>query len=498
MPHIFISYAKKDTRQLAENLYHALNAVPGLTAWMDRSLEADSSWAQQIQNEIDRCDYFVVLLSPDVNRPETDTQSRSFVLNELDYAQQDRKSILPVMVIKTRQPVQIAGTQFIDLTEVPTNPTPIVERVCKRFNLETLEQIRDREAHQREAELAAEREAEQRRFQQAAIEAREREAELVPEREPEPPAGRAVIEFPQHDAGLATEPQPEPPDQQGVWKPQAQEIARPSPGQSATKERRLLWAAALFIPIAIVIGLLVWNTGRQGIASNSGWTPVERVFDSFIMVQVPAGCFDMGSTDGDPDERPVNRQCFEQPFWIDRTEVTQANFERFGGQKANPNDFDGDQRPVERITWFEARDFCALRGLRLPTEREWEYAARGPGNLIYPWGNDWNLNNAIWVDNANSQTSNVGSRPAGASWVGAQDMSGNVWEWVSSLNQDYPYVVDDGREEGDNLTGERVMRGGGWRNDSDFYLRAPYRFAHTIDYQVNSLGFRCARDDDTP
>ena len=135
MPHIFISYAKKDTRALAQALFAALNDVAGISAWMDMSLEADSSWAGQIQHEIDRCDYVVVLLSPDVNRAVTATQRRSFVLNEIDYVQQENKPILPVMVQQTKMPVQLAGVQYIDLTQRSNDPDPVVERVRRRFSL---------------------------------------------------------------------------------------------------------------------------------------------------------------------------------------------------------------------------------------------------------------------------------------------------------------------------------------------------------------------------
>ena len=114
--HIFISYAKVDTRLLALKIRDRLTALPGVTAWMDESLEAASSWASQIQEEIDRCDYVVVLLSPDVNRPATPNQARSFVLNEIDYAQQLHKTIVPVMGAYTRVPVQLAGIQYIDLS----------------------------------------------------------------------------------------------------------------------------------------------------------------------------------------------------------------------------------------------------------------------------------------------------------------------------------------------------------------------------------------------
>ncbi|PJF27076.1 MAG: hypothetical protein CUN52_15015, partial [Phototrophicales bacterium] len=174
--------------------------------------------------------------------------------------------------------------------------------------------------------------------------------------------------------------------------------------------------------------------GGANITTNEQWTPVEQEFDGVVMVLVPKGCFMMGSDDGDSDEQPVHEQCFDEPFWIDKYEVTQAQFAQFGGRKANPNYFKGDDLPIERITWFEARDYCEQRrGGRLPTEREWEYAARGPKNLIYPWGNEFMANNVVYDGNSNSGTAPVGSREGGISWVGAMDMSGNVWEWVSSL-----------------------------------------------------------------
>jgi formylglycine-generating enzyme required for sulfatase activity len=209
------------------------------------------------------------------------------------------------------------------------------------------------------------------------------------------------------------------------------------------------------------------------------------------MALVPAGCFMMGSDSGDSDEQPVHEQCVES-FYIDRTEVTQADFERLGGVKANANGFDGADRPVERITWFEARDFCALRGARLPTETEWEYAARGPDALVYPWGDDFVADNVVYGGNSNSQTANVGSRPGGVSWVGAVDLSGNVWEWVSTLYQPYPYASDDGRENSDNRTDNRVLRGGSWGGiGAD--VRAAYRGTITPDSRGNYRGFRCAR-----
>jgi formylglycine-generating enzyme required for sulfatase activity len=235
------------------------------------------------------------------------------------------------------------------------------------------------------------------------------------------------------------------------------------------------------------------QTGR--VTRNADWTPVERDFDGVTMVQVPAGCFQMGSSDGDDDEQPIHEQCFDQPFWIDKYEVTQEQFNRLGGRQEYSPGFSGDLRPVENITWFEARDFCELRRARLPTEAEWEYAARGPDNLLYPWGNQWNENNAVWRVNSNEQTADVGSISAGVSWVGAYDLSGNVREWTSSLSEPYPYDAGDGRESdtGDRTDVQRVLRGGSWNLYDTDSLRAPYRLRYFPDYGLNSFGFRCAR-----
>ncbi|MCC6613108.1 MAG: SUMF1/EgtB/PvdO family nonheme iron enzyme [Anaerolineae bacterium] len=230
---------------------------------------------------------------------------------------------------------------------------------------------------------------------------------------------------------------------------------------------------------------------------NTAWTPIAYTFgDGVTMVLVPTGCFLMGSSEGNINEQPINEQCFVVPFWIDQTEVTQADFVRLSGQKAAPNEFPADQHPVENITWFEARNFCVLRGARLPTEREWEYAARGPEGWIYPWGNMWDTSYAAWNRSRSQRTAIVGTASNGVSWVGAQDMSGNVWEWASSLYQPYPYAADDGREGDmrDLADAQRVLRGGSWYYVSTIGLRAPTRSGLDPIAKDNLLGFRCARD----
>lgn len=137
--HIFISYAKKDTRQLATRLRDLIIQIPGVTAWMDESLIPGPSWARQIEQEIDRCDYFLVLISPDVNRPESQTQHLSFVYHEIIYAQNQHKKIIPALAQPTKMPVQLAAFQYVDLTR---DPNTGIQNIVQFFRQEAAQQGR--------------------------------------------------------------------------------------------------------------------------------------------------------------------------------------------------------------------------------------------------------------------------------------------------------------------------------------------------------------------
>lgn len=245
-------------------------------------------------------------------------------------------------------------------------------------------------------------------------------------------------------------------------------------------------STATEIPSAtpIVAGL----SSLKPIIHNQDWTPVGTYHGNGIeLVLVPAGCFEMGS-DGKQrnNEAPISKQCFDEPFWIGRTEVTNAQFGDNGY-------WEGANYPREQVTWFSAKTFCENLGLRLPTEAEWEYAARGPDDLIYTWGNEFIASNLVFGENSGRRTEEVGVRVGGKSWVGAVDMLGNVYEWTSSLARPYPYVVNDGREDSTDTTNDRVMRGGSWFQGRTV-IRASLRVPQRPDAVNNVSGFRCARD----
>lgn len=247
--------------------------------------------------------------------------------------------------------------------------------------------------------------------------------------------------------------------------------------------------ASLISPIHIPTTPSIFAPTAAPVTSNVQWTPRTQTFNGFDMVLVPPGCFNMGSLNGNNDEKPVTKICFDQAFWIDKSDVTQAQFKQMGGTSLSQSASAGDNHPVDSATWFEASDFCAKRDARLPTEAEWEYAARGPDDLLYPWGNAFVPDNAVYRDNYNNQLAEVGSKPNGKSWVGALDMAGNIWQWTSSIYNAYPYKPDDGRERERDTDSVRVRRGGsGWLPAT--FLRSTQRgYGNVID----TGSFRCAR-----
>jgi serine/threonine protein kinase/formylglycine-generating enzyme required for sulfatase activity len=276
-----------------------------------------------------------------------------------------------------------------------------------------------------------------------------------------------------------------------VWRPYTltAESWTPTPNLTATFDQ-LETAAAATVAAGNQIATQA-AIASIPVAHNADWTPIIQDINFATMVLVPEGCFEMGNDpdaiDGTADGGHI---CFDQPFWIDRTEVTNSQFRYFGGVAVNSSYLMTAGRPREQITWAEARDYCALRGARLPTEAEWEYAARGPDDWFFPWGNDFNPANAVWNTN---HTADVGGLRSGASWVGALDMSGNVWEWVSSANDPYPYNANDGREDSSRTNVKHVLRGGSWFGSAPIFLRAATRSTNGPGFRFNSIGVRCAR-----
>jgi formylglycine-generating enzyme required for sulfatase activity len=249
------------------------------------------------------------------------------------------------------------------------------------------------------------------------------------------------------------------------------------------------------------------------ILHNTDWTPnLLQTVDGQKVVLVPSGCFMMGSDDGDLDEQPVNRQCFDTPFWISQYEVTNREYKQCVDAGActlphNTTYYNSPtyaRFPVTFVDWNQANDYALWREGRLPTEAEWEYAARGPDSWIYPWGNEFDGTHLNFCDShcfpattgRDDTVSDgygtiglVGNYPSNASWVGALDMSGNVDEWVSSIYQPYPYDSGDGREGVGSEYSGRILRGGAWISDRN-ETRASSRLSSGSTSTSLESGFR--------
>jgi formylglycine-generating enzyme required for sulfatase activity len=238
------------------------------------------------------------------------------------------------------------------------------------------------------------------------------------------------------------------------------------------------------------------------------------------LVEVPGAAFVMGDADGEPNERP--REVVVEPFAIMRREVTNDQFAAFvsatghvtdperrgfghvwpgrwkiarGADWRHPHGPDSSieglgDHPVVQVSWRDAVAFCAHHGMRLPTEAEWELAARGTDGRRYPWGSapakpgrtraNAGTADCCAPDPADGwkTTAPVGSYPAGRSPYGIDDMAGNVWEWTADR---FP-----------GIPGKVALRGGGWGNDN-YCLRVSYRHANPVDRGLDMVGFRCVR-----
>ncbi|MCK6560136.1 formylglycine-generating enzyme family protein [candidate division KSB1 bacterium] len=332
-------------------------------------------------------------------------------------------------------------------------------------------------------------------------------------------------------------------------KPPAASPAEPARSETSVQinkpprsQRNKIFLAALGLAATFIIGRLLWQTIPQAAYPDpSKFEPVEQKSPEAPegMVFIPAGSFMMGSEDGDSGEKPVH-EVYIDAFYLDQHEVTVAKFREFvniAGYKTEAEKDEGsliytgsswemkaginwrhdakgqpakDDHPVIHVSWNDATAYARWAKRRLPTEAEWEYAARsGSKGYKYAWGNsspvgrnggnigDENAkrvfgSSEIWegFDDGFAYTAPVGSFAPNEFKL--YDMTGNVWEWCSSLYKPYPYKSDDGRENLNTLEW-RVLRGGSWYFDPR-NVRCASRIGGKPTNHDNQVGFRCAQD----
>ena len=196
--------------------------------------------------------------------------------------------------------------------------------------------------------------------------------------------------------------------------------------------------------------------------------------------------------DGGIDERPAHRVCLDD-FWLDAKEVSQGEYERDTG--TNPSRFKAENKPVTNVTWPQARGYCARAGKRLPTEAEWEFAAREGGKDVKWSGTSdvTKLADYAWHDRGYFEGQHaVGLKKPNA--LGLYDMSGNVWEMVADRYHSRYYASSPAKNpKGPGAGKARVMRGGAWFTTPVDQLRTTVRYIAKEDQADDSIGFRCAK-----
>ena len=311
--------------------------------------------------------------------------------------------------------------------------------------------------------------------------------------------------------------------------------------------------------ILILAGALIMLLSGQDFCNGQDVTRIREI-DKMEMIYVPEGSFQRGSSDAQidqvieeclkmyPEGSSCKREVYsrqEQPekevridaFWMDKTEVTNAQFCLFLNQKGNQStneikwfepgsghrgivygfieEAEGiytpksgyENYPVIEVSWYGAKAYCEWAGGRLPTEAEWEYAAKGPMNSIYPWGNVFDGSAVNYRDlsfdfdnhgkdtsfsDSSPQWTEVGSYPEGASWCGILDLAGNIHEWVYDWYAPDYYSISPAINPTGPETGKyKICRGGSWY-DPSWHVRCSYRkVLSSSSARMHWVGFRC-------
>jgi formylglycine-generating enzyme required for sulfatase activity len=521
MARLFISYSRTEeafARRLAEEL-----SIHGADVWIDvEDIPAGMKWSSAIQQGLDNAELMIVIISPD-------SMASRNVEDEWQYYLDHAKPIIPILFQPAKIHFQLSRIQYIDFYALDFDTAfrrLHAELARKGVPLDPMEGTEYPPAMPHAPAQVATRETER----------REPEPPPQPEQQPAPsPTLKMPTARPQSQPG------------------QAAPLSPPRPITQNLPQRLPLMMGAVGVMVAVgIISVVIFSSSGNGnnggqddlptdavdpptdtpvqavvtppyqqpIAHNWDWEPWTQTFGGVEMMLVPPGCYTMGSSPqhiqdtfrecsailGEntcnlfEDEGPQREYCYTEPFWIDRYQVTNQQYGSHGT-------FTGANEPRTNITWWEAYQHCERRGGRLPTEAEWEYAARGPDNLIYPWGDEFDGTNLNFCDSncqfnwrdpnwndGYAQVSPVGAYPDGESWVGALDMAGNTWEWTSTIYRPYPYQSHDGRENLDDRDSRRTLRGGTW-NYLRFETRTSARAANLADFPSSDwYGFRCTRD----
>ena len=459
MRHIFISYSHQDSayaHALAANLQGM-----GFETWIDERLDYGSQWPHELQKQLDSCAAFIIIMSPR-------SYTSEWVQSELQRAKRKMKPIFPLLLEGEEPWLSVESTQYYDVRGQKFPDAKFYSALGKVTSL--------------------------------------------PEIAPPVDAGKPV-----------------------------------RPIQSPAKPRMktgviLALVGAIATIIAVFVPLIRSNLSQNSspppsatvasnvtstVSSSSNDSPPVDVTATFIipvsgetdtptdftdpagvsMSFVPAGNFIAGSDQGYDNEKPVHNVYLDD-FYIDKYEVTNALYQACVDAGAcQPPDKAGsytrdsyygdsqfDNYPVVYVDWENANAYCQWRGMQLPTEAQWEKAARGTDGRRYPWGDNIDETYANY-NNAVGDTTEVGSYENGKSIYGIYDMAGNAWEWVADWYSDTYYLNTPLTNPPGPATGEyRVLRGGSWLDDERIVTTSNRGWSQLEYFTNTDFGFRCAMD----
>jgi eukaryotic-like serine/threonine-protein kinase len=272
-------------------------------------------------------------------------------------------------------------------------------------------------------------------------------------------------------------------------------------GQTAKNKKLFLLSVAGVLVLSAIVTVIVIIIGRSSSGNGERAAGADKSKNLSApptgMVYVQHGSFIMGINDARAlNGGDVTYVAKVEDFFIDENEVTNEKYRKFVIEKGYPTPPDWEGRdfppgaalvPVSNISWDDAKAYCEWAGKRLPNEQEWEYAARGPKEKLYPWGDQGLADHANLKESGKGQPVAVGTYPAGRSWCGANDLVGNVAEWVEDYWRPYP------GSGGISNPRARIFRGGSY-NDSSKKLLAINRLFATAATKTKTVGCRCARD----
>jgi len=447
MGHIFISYSHKN-KDYVHKLQEALQSR-GFEVWIDDRIDYGDEWPMVIQDRLDECGAFILIATEDSYRSK-------WVQKEVTRAQRTNKPFFPLLL--SGDPwLSIESTQYIDVTDDSLPTDKFYDRLAGVIT---------------------------RRLKS--------ESNIKPAPKPERPRLKitpTIIAF-IIIGGIA--------------------IVALIPGLSkAFKPEATITPTSLPTETLIPASSLSLTPYLTETATG---IPNEIVEQGVPMVIVPAGEFKMGSDSYKADEKPAHT-VYLDAFYIDRYKVTNVFYKtcvdasvcappKYMNSYLRPNyygDTKYDNYPFVAADWYAAKTYCEWRGARLPTEAEWEKAARGTDQRTYPWGEGIDQSRANYNNNNETNyvgdTSKVDNYASGVSPYGAYDMAGNVWEWVADLYDGnyYSSLLGATKNPLGPTVGEfRVVRGGSW-NSNDYSLRSSYRSWLNPTNATIYVGFRCAR-----